>query len=345
MASSQSGATGGTMASPDPWGRLLAMPAAKSSDLMGVILAAGKGTRMRPFSEHWPKPILPVLDKPLMAYQIEMLAAIGVRKLVVVIGHLGHEVVRALGDGERFGVHIDYVEQEETLGIAHAVSRLEPHVDRPFFLFLGDIFFETQNLAGMAETLTGGHGIDGVLACKREPDRDAIKRNFVVLLGANGFVQRVIEKPRHPRTDLKGCGIYLFDLAFFDAVRRTPRTAMRNEYEITDSIQMFIDDGYRVAAAEVVKSDMNVSYPADLLQLNLHVLAGRGLQRFVAAGAKVAANAVLDRVVVMDGAEVGEGARLRECLLFPGARVAAGRAAERLIFTPDGEIKGNAQAG
>jgi MurNAc alpha-1-phosphate uridylyltransferase len=94
----------------------------------GVILAAGKGTRMRPFSEHWPKPVLPVLGRPIVAYQLEMLAALGVQDVVVVIGHLGHEVVRTLGDGGALGVRIRYVEQEETLGIAHAVSKLEPHV-------------------------------------------------------------------------------------------------------------------------------------------------------------------------------------------------------------------------
>ena len=103
------------------------------------------------------------------------------------------------------------------LGIAHAVSRLEPHVDRPFFLFLGDIYFDTENLASMVTRFLDGRGIGGVLACKREPNLEAIKRNFIVLVGDDGFVHRVIEKPRHPRTDLKGCGIYLFDLAFFGA--------------------------------------------------------------------------------------------------------------------------------
>jgi dTDP-glucose pyrophosphorylase len=308
-------------------------------DLMGVVLAAGKGTRMRPFSERWPKPILPVLDQPLMAFQLQMMAALGIRSVVVVIGHLGHEVVRALGDGSQFGVSIRYVEQEETLGIAHAVSRLEPHVDRPFFLFLGDIYFDTENLASMVERFAAGSGLGGVLACKREPDREAIKRNFVVLADADGRVQRVVEKPRHPRTDLKGCGIYLFDLSFFDAVRRTPRTAMRNEYEITDSIQIFIDDGYRVDAAEVVKADMNVSYPADLLELNLRLLQKRGSGSYVAPTARLGPGAVLQRTVAMAGAEVGAGAELRECLLFPGARVPDGKQARRSIFTPDTEIR------
>ena len=307
--------------------------------MMGVILAAGKGTRMRPFSEHWPKPILPVLGKPLMAYQLEMMAGLGIRDVVVVIGHLGHEVVRALGDGRQWGVEIRYVEQEEMLGIAHAVSRLEPHVDRPFFLFLGDIYFDTENLASMVKRFGDGRGIGGVLACKREHNLEAIKRNFVVLVGDDGLVHRVIEKPRHPRTDLKGCGIYLFDLAFFDAVRRTPRTAMRNEYEITDSIQIFLDDGYKVEAAEVVKADMNVSYPADLLELNLLLLGKSGKAEFRAGDVKVGKGSSLERCVAMAGAEIADGCQLQECLLFPGARVPAGRVRRRTIFTADAEIR------
>ena len=304
----------------------------------GVILAAGKGTRMRPFSERWPKPVLPVLGKPLLAYQLEMLAAIGVKDIVVVIGHLGHEVVRTLGDGSKFGVRIRYVEQEETLGIAHAVSRLESHVDRPFFLFLGDIFFTIENLDAMADSLRTRRA-HGVLACRREPDLEAIRRNFVVHRGEDGFVQRVVEKPRHPRTDLKGCGIYLFDMAFFDAVRRTPRTAMRNEYEITDAIQIFLDDGYKVEAAEVVVEDVNVSYPPDLLDLNLRLLERQGKESWVGANVQVASSAQLDRCILMEGAVVEGDARLQECMLLPGSKVAAGRSATRVIFTPRSEIR------
>jgi dTDP-glucose pyrophosphorylase len=231
-----------------------------------------------------------------------------------------------------------YVEQEETLGIAHAVSRLEPHVDRSFFLFLGDIFFATTDLAAMVEPLTSGRA-QGVLACKREPDLAAIRRNFVVHVADDGRVHRVIEKPRHPRTDLKGCGIYLFDLAFFDAVRRTPRTAMRNEYEVTDAIQIFLDDGYRVEAAEVVVEDVNVSYPADLLDLNLRLLLRQGQPNWFGPSVQVAPGALLDRCVVMDGASVQGDVALTECLLFPGARVPSGRVCRRTIFTPDAEIR------
>jgi NDP-sugar pyrophosphorylase family protein len=304
----------------------------------GVILAAGKGSRMQPFSEHWPKPLLPVLGKPLMVYQLEMLVSLGVRDVVVVIGHLGQEIVRALGDGSRYGVKIRYVEQGEVLGIAHAVGKLEPHLDRPFFLFLGDIYFATANFAAMVEPLRLGRA-EAVLACKREPDIAAMRRNFAVMLGADGYVSRVVEKPRSPRTDLKGCGIYLFDPEFFDAVRRTPRTALRNEYEITDSIQLFLEAGHKVMPAEVVVEDVNVSYPADLLALNLQLLRESGAANWRAPTAQLSASAKLERVIAMDGSAIGAGAALRDCLLFPGAQVPAGHVAQRSIFIPGSEIR------
>ncbi|MBK9129718.1 MAG: NTP transferase domain-containing protein [Phycisphaerales bacterium] len=309
-----------------------------TSEFMGVILAAGKGTRMRPFSTHWPKPLLPVLGKPLMVHQIEIMRDLGVRDVVLVIGHLGHEVVQKLGDGSRFGMRFRYVEQEDTLGIAHAVSRLDPHVDRPFFLFLGDIFFETENLGSMAERF-GVDGTAAVLAVRQESDPAALRRNFTVEVGGDGrHVVRVVEKPRFPKTDLKGCGIYLFDPAFFDAVRRTPRTALRDEYEITDAIQLFIDGGHRVEAAAVIRQDLNVSYARDLLKLNVHLLDKSGEPNWLGAGVQIHPGAKLERCVVMEGAAVTAPITLRECLVFPNTQVRRALDATRLIFTPEHEI-------
>lgn len=308
---------------------------------MGVILAAGKGTRMQPFSTHYPKPILPVYGKPLLVHQIEMLAGVGVTDIVVVIGHLGHEVVAALGDGSRFGVKLRYVEQEETLGIAHAVSKLESHVDRPFFLFLGDIFFEFQvglGLRSMVERLRSDREVSGVLAVRREPDREAIKRNFIVISDSSGRVTRVIEKPRHPRVDVKGCGIYLFENTFFDSVRRTPRTALRDEYEITDAIQIFLDDGYRVEAADIIARDLNLSYPKDLLDLNLHLLERSGEDLLVGDGVQRGEDVQLAQTVLMDGCKLGSGVSLRRCLVFPGVEIPAGEQWADTILTPDTRI-------
>ena len=146
---------------------------------------------------------------------------------------------------------------------------------------------------------------------------------------------RVIEKPQYPRTHLKGCGLYIFDPVFFDAVRRTPRTALRDEYEITDAIQIFLDDGYRVKAARVVEDDLNLSWPRDLLDINLKVLGDRAL---LGHGVQVHPGARVERSVLMDGARIEHPVVVRECLLFPGATLTSTSDVERRIVTTDHEI-------
>jgi dTDP-glucose pyrophosphorylase len=311
---------------------------AEPSAYQGVILAAGKGTRIQPFSEQLPKPMLPVLDRPLLVWQIEAMRDLGIRDIVIVIGHLGHHVVQSLGDGSAFGVRLSYVEQEHVLGIAHAVAQLERHIDRPFLLFLGDIFFETENLGSMLD-MFAREDVHGVLAVKEEPSLEAIKRNFTVQTNAAGFVTHVIEKPRKPQTTVKGCGLYLFDPDVFDAIRRTPRTALRDEYELTHSIQIFIDAGYGVLPAPVVQRDLNLSQPSDLLDINLHVMGERGEDLFLGEGAVIEDGADVDRCVVLRGARVAPGVKLRECLVFPGDRVTRGDH-ERTVFAGGREISG-----
>lgn len=293
-----------------------------SGRYQGVILAAGHGSRMGPFGDAMPKPIAPVCNKPLLAYQLEHLRGLGIDDIIVVIGHLGRRIVDALGDGSAYGVKIRYVEQEKRLGLAHAVGQLERHVSRPFVLMLGDIFFEVDDLAQMARTHEQSNAA-AVLAVKDEPDPAAIRRNFAVLSDASGAVRRVIEKPRVVPNRLKGCGIYLFDERIFEAVRRTPRTAMRDEYELTDSIQILIDYDYPVRIAHAVKWDMNVTFIGDLIDCCVHVLRQQGQSSLVGEGCSIANGATLVDSVLGDGARVEHPIRLERCVVMPGAAVAS----------------------
>jgi dTDP-glucose pyrophosphorylase len=245
----------------------------QTSNYTGVILAAGRGTRMAPFNDDFPKAMLPICNKPLIQYQIETMRGLGILDIVVLVGHKGFEIAKVLGDGSKFGVTLRYVEQTTMLGIAHAVGRLESHIHRPFLLFLGDIYFVPGDLAGMFRMFEEQGG-GAVLATKEEHDPAAIRRNYSITLGADGYVTRVIEKPRYTSNRIKGVGLYLFDLTIFDAIRRTPRTAMRDEYEITDAIQVMVDDGHRVRAAYSILDDINLTSPTDLLHCNL-LLAGQ----------------------------------------------------------------------
>ena len=91
-------------------------------------------------------------------------------------------------------------------------------------------------------------------------------------VGTTSNEKKVIEKPGYLVHNIKGCGLYLFDLHIFDAIRRTPRTAMRDEYEITDSIQILIEDGFLVKQLTIVKEDVNLTVPDDLIKSNMWML-------------------------------------------------------------------------
>jgi len=288
--------------------------------LTGVILAAGKGVRMLPFSEHYPKPILPVCNKPILAYQIETMKKLGIDEILIVVGHLGYKIADALGDGSRYGVKIQYVDQGETLGIAHAVYKLESKISTSFMLFLGDIFYMTQDLGQMID-LFNSNDISGVLATKLEDDPEAIARNFSVLLDEEGYVKRLIEKPRHVQSNLKGCGIYLFEQDVFDALRRTPRTAMRDEYEITDAVQIMVDDGKKVVHSNVIEEDMNLTYPADLLSCNFRALGELGEDVFVGEGGSVHEKVSITHSIIGNGVTVDHECTISNSLVFDGVEI------------------------
>lgn len=305
--------------------------------LVAVILAAGKGTRMHPFSNYHPKPGLPICNQPLIGHSIQVFRELGITEVFVVIGHLGHEIVQMLGNGESLGVRIRYIEQTRILGIASALGQLESHVASPMFMLLGDIFFKAENLGSMIE-LMHSRGAGAVLAVKQEHDPEAVRRNFTVVQDPDGRVRRVIEKPRHIASTIKGCGLYLFDLPVFDAVRRTPRTAMCDEYEITDTIQIMVDDGLPVYAAEVVRWDINLTVPDDVLAANLYELRQRGLTRLVGEGARVHPGATLENVVVGRRAVIEHPIAIRDSVIFDDTVVAAREGFDRFIVTPDVQI-------
>jgi NDP-sugar pyrophosphorylase family protein len=308
-----------------------------SVEPVAVILAAGKGSRIYPLSGTKPKPVLPVGNRPLLAHQLGLVRSCGISRVFIVIGHLGYEVVSALGDGSEFGVQITYVEQPDTIGIAHALGTLEPHIDAPFLLLLGDIYFVTDQLRPVVDEVLRGD-VNANLVSKVETDPEMIKRNFAILEGEDGRVRRVIEKPRYARTQLKGCGIYMFDLHIFDAIRRTPRTAMRDEYEITDSIQILIDDGLVVGHQPVVQEDFNLTVPEDLLAINLLDLDRAGLPHRIGSGARLAEGCTVQHSVIGANVTVTHPIRISESLIFPGVRVQSSEPLDRVIVVDQSTI-------
>jgi glucose-1-phosphate thymidylyltransferase len=303
--------------------------------MVGVILAAGKGARMYPFSERSPKPILPILNRPLLAHQIEVMRDCGISDIHIVVGHLGYQVAGVFGDGSHYGVRIKFVEQETTLGLAHAVGALESRVQLPFLLMLGDIYFHLKApLRPLCDQVLSGD-VNANLVSMYEPDPAMVRRNFVIQADERGRVQRVIEKPRYVDSQLKGCGLYVFDPHIFDAIRRTPRTAMRDEYEITDSIQILINDGYRVHHQPIVERDLNLTKPDDLLVINLIELGRSGLPHLVADSVESPAGTRIERSVVGNGVVIRHPIRISNSVIMPNVVVDATTDLDSVVM--DGE--------
>ncbi|HEU5103232.1 MAG TPA: sugar phosphate nucleotidyltransferase [Roseiflexaceae bacterium] len=296
----------------------------------GVILAAGRGTRLQPFSEIRPKPLHPICNKPIMQYQVEAMYAAGIQDICIVVGPGGEMIRKHFGNGHRFGPRITYIEDQAPAGIAASLALAEPWVGGPFAVFLGDIFLSLGDMAPALAPMDAGAA--GTIVVRRDTPA-AVRRNFAVVTERDGRISRVIEKPAEPPTDLKGCGVYVFDRSIFDAIRRTPRSALRNEYEITDAVQILIDMGRPVYAADIVRWDINITFPADLLACNLRVLREQQLDSLVGAGARVSAQTRLASSIVGEQAVVDSPVVLEQCLVLPGARVAElSENAHRCIF-------------
>jgi len=307
-------------------------------DLTGVILSAGKGSRIDPFNTRFPKPLLPIGNRPIMGHHLEMFHAVGVKKVHIVVGHLMDRIINAFGRRSPEGTPIHYVEQTEILGIAHAVGRVEPHVDGPFLLVLGDIFYLAPQMHRLVERYARGD-VACVLAVKEESDPEPVRKNFTVELDPAGYVTRVVEKPRRPKTLLKGCGVYLFGPEVFDAIHRTPRTALRDEYEITNTIQIMIDEGHKVATESVIDWDLNVTFPLDLLEGNMAWLDHLGKDNLIDPRARIHPDARLERCVVGPGAEIASPLELEHCVVFPDTRVSARGTLTNTLFSDDMVIR------
>ncbi|MCX6645704.1 MAG: sugar phosphate nucleotidyltransferase [bacterium] len=305
-------------------------------NLVGAILAAGKGSRLHPLSEAYPKPLIPICNKPIVGYQLDDMQDLGIDEVYMVVGELGEMFERQFGDGSEYGLKIHYLKQETQLGIAHAVMKLEKYISTPFMLFLGDIFIISNTLDDMLKQWRD-HDCDAVLAVKVDTP-DNIKRNFAVALDNDGRVTRVIEKPRYPVNDLKGCGIYLFDVSIFDAIRRTPRTAMRDEYEITESVQIYIEDGHPVYVSHALDDDINITFPEDMIDCSIREMKHRGVDKIIGSDVFFRGKPEVKWSVIGDNAVIDGSGPIEESVVFPNTRVMREGPIKRMIFTPEYEL-------
>ncbi len=208
--------------------------------MKALILSGGRGTRLYPITYTSAKQLVPVANRPVLFRAIDSIVESGITDIGIVVGDTASEIQSAVGDGSAWGASISYIEQEEPLGLAHAVLISEEYLgDDRFVMFLGDNVLE-GGVAGLVRQFAQNDWNSQIVLT-----RVADPQHFGVAELRNGQVVRLVEKPKDPPSDLALVGIYMFDHHVFEAVKNI-KPSWRNELEITDAIQYLVDHGYRV---------------------------------------------------------------------------------------------------
>jgi len=217
---------------------------------------------MEPLTSDCPKVMLQVTNKPILEHILNSAIQAGIEGFVFITGYLEQQIREYFGDGSKWGVRIDYVQQKEQLGTANAIGYAKGHVEEAFLVLNGDMLIGQEDLKALLSRT------EEAVICVKEVENPS---DFGVLEVENNKVVRIIEKPKNPPTKLANAGVYLFRESIFDFIDRT-QASVRKEFEITDSIQMLIDSGAAVGYSPLEGRWIDIGYPWDLLKANERLL-------------------------------------------------------------------------
>jgi glucose-1-phosphate thymidylyltransferase len=236
--------------------------------MKGLVLSGGRGTRLRPLTYTAAKQLVPVGNRPILFHVLDNLRNAGIKEVGIVISpETGNAVRDAVGTGQLWGMTIDYVVQNEPLGLAHAVKVAQPFIGSDsFVMYLGD------NLIGSGiKTYRDKFekSVAEALILLKEVDNPS---SFgIAEIDSSGCVIRLVEKPKVPRSNLALVGIYFFTPAIYQAIDRIA-PSWRGELEITDAIQVLLEDGGKVLSDRIESWWLDTGKKDDLLTANTVVL-------------------------------------------------------------------------
>jgi len=229
-----------------------------------VLLAAGRGTRMRELTQELPKPMLQVRGEPVLQHIIKGLRGAGLTDFLVIVGWHAEVVRDSFGDGSQLGVRVEYTTQVVQDGTGKVVELARAFAaSDPFVLSYGDILIAPENYPRICATLAGAEAVVSV------------KRNEDVTQGGAVFVNERFElvdlrekpKPGEPTSPWYNAGIYAFRPSIFEFIAKLERSP-RGEYELTDAIRDLALAGNKVQALELAGAWADVRDPEILAQLN-----------------------------------------------------------------------------
>jgi glucose-1-phosphate thymidylyltransferase len=280
--------------------------------MKALVLAGGKGTRLRPLTDTIAKHVLPVGNKPIIYYVLEQIREAGITDIGVVISpETGADIRRVLADGSRWGAKITYIMQTPALGLAHAVKVSREFLeDSPFLLFLGDNLIK-ERVKGLVADYEASSA-DALIVLKEVADPRAFG---VAVLDESGRVKKLVEKPREPPSNLAMVGVYVFNRTIHTVIEQL-KPSQRGEFEITDAIQLLLDSG-KVVKSHILKGWwLDTGKKEDLLEAN-HKVMDEFLQTAV-IGEADGSSSITGKV------EIAAGARIVNSRIIGPASIAAG---------------------
>lgn len=301
--------------------------------MKALVTAGGRGTRLRPITHTQNKHLIPIANRPILAYALDAVRDAGIRDVGVIVGRdNGEEVIAAFGDGGDHGLALTYIWQESPLGLAHAVRISKEFIgDSPFVFYLGDNIV-VGGITRFVEAFAR-QPLDCLLTLARVKDPE---RFGVPEFSADGNITAVVEKPARPLSPFAVSGIYIYGPAIFDAVEAIS-PGPRGELEISDAHDWLIKKGYRVDYGEITGWWKDTGMPSDLLEANRLVLSQINDR---INGTIDESSDIAGAVIIEEGAEIvssrirgpaiiGRGARIVDSYIGPYSAIGPGSILER----------------
>jgi bifunctional UDP-N-acetylglucosamine pyrophosphorylase/glucosamine-1-phosphate N-acetyltransferase len=241
--------------------------------MKAIILAAGEGVRLQPITITRPKHLIKVGGEPLLEHCLNALKTAGIDEAIIIVHYMGDAIRQYFGDGKRFGLKIEYVEQKEILGTGNAASLGEPHVKDDFLLVYGDLLFSSDAVKNVIDFYEKEKPAAAMAVVPVEKTEDY----GIVQLEDEKNVKRIVEKPKSEEapTNLANAGIYVFSAEIFDKIRETKASA-RGELELTDAVSLLLGEKKAVLAVKISGDDwIDIGRPWDLLEANRWALTKR----------------------------------------------------------------------
>lgn len=315
-----------------------------------LLLAGGEGTRLRPLTHQVPKPVLPLVNRPFLHYQLDLLREAGIRKAVLLSGFGAGRVREALGSSA-CGVELDYLVEESPLGTGGAVGRGGRSLGTGAVVTNGDVLTDLD--IGAALRFHKEKGGIGTLVL--HPVRDP-RRYGVVLTDDSDRITRFLEKPEHPPSDLINAGFYILEPEFFAHIPEGPSSIERDIFPKVlasgKELHAYVHRGYwldigtiesyRRATADLLGGALPAFHGDALRNRILSPLPGNARvdeASVIGPGCTIGMGARIENSILLGNCEIGEDCRIQNSVLGYDCRVEQGGRISDAVLAPDAAEK------